>query len=70
MSHSGAVVRTISRILSGHSVIDHASDRCTPKTGYSQVDDTKLSVKDRFRKTRSGTADPNRTLLGNSVYGV
>ncbi len=45
-SHSVALVRTIAKIVSGHSVIDHASDRCTAKTGYSRVDGTKLSVED------------------------
>lgn len=41
--------RTVERVVSGHSVIDHSSDRFTAKTGYSQMDSTNPSVKCRFR---------------------
>jgi hypothetical protein len=48
-------------VASGHSVFDQASDRFTVKTGYSRVDGTETSVKDRFRMGRSGTPDPFRS---------
>ena len=48
----------MARVTSGHSVFDQASDRFTVKTGYSPVDGTKPSVKDRFRMGRSGTPNP------------
>jgi hypothetical protein len=41
-------------------VIDHAGDRFTTKTGYSQMDGIKSCVKDRFRMGRSGTPDPKQ----------
>lgn len=34
-------------VVSGHAAIDHASDRFPVKTGYSQVDGTRPSLKDR-----------------------
>lgn len=48
----------MARVTSGHSVLDQASDRVIVKTGYSSVDGTKPSVKDRFRMGRSGIPDP------------
>jgi len=52
----------MARVTSGHSVFDQASDRFMAKTGYSPVDGTKPSVKDRFRMLRSGAPDPLQTL--------
>jgi hypothetical protein len=51
----------MARVTSGHSVFDQASDRFMAKTGYSPVDGTKPSVKDRFRMLRSGAPDPKRS---------
>ena len=48
----------MARVTSGHFVFDQASDRFTVKTGYSPVDGTKPSVKDRFHMGRSGSPDP------------
>lgn len=49
------------RVTSGDAVFDQASERFIDKTGYSPVDGTKPSVKDRFRMGRSGTPDPSRS---------
>ena len=36
LSHSGALVRTIAKIVSSYSVIDHSSGSCTAKTRYKR----------------------------------
>ena len=44
-------------VASGHSVFNQASDHFTVNTGYSRVDGTETSVKDRFRMGRTDTPD-------------
>lgn len=61
LSHSGTAVQTAATVVSGHSAIDHASDRFPRRTGYSPLGGTKPWVKDRFRTVRSGTSDPSAT---------
>ena len=51
-------------------VSDHASDRFTAQTGYSPVDGTKPSVKDRFRMGRSGTPDPQQKFAHETAMPV
>lgn len=53
-------VRTVARVVSGHSAIDHASDRFPDKIGHSQVDGARPSLKVRCPMGRSSTPDPER----------
>lgn len=48
LSHSGTTDRTAVGNVSGLSVINRASDSFTVNTGYSKVDGTMPSLKDRF----------------------
>jgi len=41
LSHSWTAVTNSREGVSGHSVIDHASDRFNTKSGYSQMDGSK-----------------------------
>jgi len=49
LSHWRIAVQTAGTVASGHSAIDHASDRFTFKTRYSPLDGSKTWMKDQFR---------------------